>query len=645
MTDQRASEACKRPAARSVQTHMRHFRLAVIAVAPLLILGAQPKESCPLGPFDVHSPREQSKAAWHRLSAAAEMVAPSVTAATPATGRRRAVPAPAGPPFPVVNFIDSSLLAGMNAAGVKPTVISGDEEFLRRITLDLTGQIPDSAAVQSFLADNGPDKRTRKINELLASDPFVDRWTMWFGDLVENVQVADNSREYYQGRNAYYSWIRQSFKDGKPYDAMVREVLAGKGDSFALGTPDYVVRQLQPNGPIQDTYDNLAAHSAEKFLGMPVLCLSCHGGLGHLESVNQSLQKKTRYDFWAMAAFFSRTRAVRQAGDPANANVYKYDVQDLTTGAYSLNTTSGNKSARLVVQGMPSPVMPAYMFTGEQPRAGEPWREAYGRMLTADRQFARATVNYLWKEMFGIGMVEPVSSFDLLRIDPAKLPAGQTLQLSNPQLLEDLASSFIAGGYDVRGLLRTIASSSVYQLSSKYTPGPWNEAWAPLYVRHYPHRMQAEVLLDAIARATSVPVTFTVAGIGTVNRAMLLPDTTESANNTYGRFMTQFGRGNRDTEERSSDTSIVQSLSLMNDRTIVTSRVAKATAGSTVAKVLASTTDPSSVADQIYLATLSRRPSDAEKLQAVAYLRSGTLQQKTEDLQWALLNSLEFLFD
>ncbi|HMC22532.1 MAG TPA: DUF1553 domain-containing protein, partial [Thermoanaerobaculia bacterium] len=122
-------------------------------------------------------------------------------------------------------------------------------------------------------------------------------------------------------------------------------------------------------------------------------------------------------------------------------------------------------------------------------------------------------------------------------------------------------------------------------------------------------------------------------------------DTTEAGRNNYGRFLDEFGRGDRDDTARTSDTSIAQSLSLMNDPQVVVNRIHRNTANSTVAKVLASTTDPASIADQIYMATLSRHPSATEKQQAIAYLGGGNLGQRTEDLQWVLLNSLEFLFD
>ncbi len=497
----------------------------------------------------------------------------------------------------------------------------------------------------AFVNDSTTAKRSRKVDELLASDAFVDRWTMWFGDLVQNVQVSSATREFPQGRNAYYTFIHDSIKANKPYDQLVRELISGKGDSFANGASNFWVRQIQNNGPIQDTYDNLAAETGDKFLGMPFLCLSCHNGLGHLDSINVYLKTKNRSDFWGNSAFFARTRATRSLNDPNVPNVYKFDVEDNGIGAYQLNTNSGNKTPRTPLNGQ-STVSPVFMLTTETPRQGETYRDGYGRVLTANPQFARAAVNYLWKEMFGLGIVEPTNAFDLSRLDPNNLPPGWTLLPTNAQLLNDLTSEFTKDGYNLRTILKIMATSSAYQLATAYTPGSWNEAWTTYFPRHLTHRLMAEEMLDAITKATSVPVTFTVSGgFGQVTQAMKLPDTLESRNNNYGRFLDEFGRGDRDTTARTNDTSIAQALSLMNDNAVVVSRVHRATAGSSVAKLLASSNDPGTIATQLYLNTLSRRPTTAEWTQAVNYLESGTLAQKTEDLQWVLLNSLEFAFD
>ena len=611
--------------------------IALAVVAPTLLLGAE-KETCPFGPFDLRSPREQQVSLYHQLSVTAEAVAPS--------GRHRAVGPPAGGiSYPAsINYIDDEIFGKMRTDGIRSSDLSSDDEFLRRVTIDLTGQIPDSATVTAFLADKSADKRAKTIDALLASDAFVDRWTMWFGDLVNNVQVSANSREFAQGRNAYYNYIHDSIKANKPYDQMVRELLGANGDSFASGPPNFWVRQIQPNGPIQDTYDNLAAESGRMFLGMPLQCISCHNGLGHLDQVNVYLKGHSRYDFWGSASFFSRGRATRVSQDPNNKNLVSWNLVDAATGSYQLNTTSGNKSARAPI-GTQNTVSPAFLMTGEAPRAGEPWREAYGRMLTANPQFALAAVNYLWKEMFGLGIVEPADNMDPTRYDPNNLPSGQTVQPNHPALLTRLGNDFTTSKYDLRAILRTMAMSNTYQLSTKYTATTWNESWTPYYARHIPRRLMAESLMDAIAKATNVPVTYTITSGGTTTSAMKLPDTLEVRNNVYGRFMDEFGRGNRDDEARSNDTSIAQSLSLMNDGTVVVNRTHRSTANSTVAKTLASTTDPNTITDQLYLTTLSRYPTATEKAQAVAYLKSGTLANKTEDLQWVLLNSLEFLFD
>src|SRR5579859_1579321 len=200
---------------------MQYRLTAVLLVIPAL-LSADSKQSCPFGPFDLRSPREQQTAVFHQLSLTTNAVATS--------SRRHTVAPPApvtAPVYPTaVNFIDTEIFGKMQRDGIAPAPMSTDEEFLRRVTLDLTGQIPDSATVQAFLADTSAGKRTKMIDQLLASDAFVDRWTMWFGDLVQNVQISGNSREYPQGRNAYYSFIHDSIKNGKPYDQMVREILS-----------------------------------------------------------------------------------------------------------------------------------------------------------------------------------------------------------------------------------------------------------------------------------------------------------------------------------------------------------------------------------------------------------------------------------
>jgi hypothetical protein len=623
--------AFRRPAAASVV-------LLVVMAGSVRAAGDDPRADCTFDPHLLRSARE----IWHEASARAERVVPAAQTTAGSSSRHRAVAPPVPPPFTARNFVDSEIFGKMARDNVRWTSRSTDEEFLRRVTLDVTGAIPDSDTVKTFLADPSPTKRDAMIDKLIASDAFADRWTMWLGDLVQNVAFAQNANEFPNGRNPYYRFLHDSMAAGKPYDQIVRELIAGTGDSFVKGESVYWVRQMQGNGPIQDTYDNLSAATGQQFLGMPLVCLSCHSGLGHLELVNSGLSKRTRTEFWKNAAFFARTSTT---GLGAGSDGAEYLVSDNTTGEYRLNTAQGNKTPRTPATGQASTVDPGFFLTGEGPQSGETRRQAYGRLLTAHPQFARATVNYVWKAIFGIGIVEPADSFDLLRQDPATLPAGATLQPTHPQLLTQLASSFVASGYDLRALVRTIVQSNAYQLSSRYTPGTWNEAWTPYYARHYPRRMMAEEILDAIFKATNVgPGTSLSVSNATppnVPRAMMLPDPTEGG--AFRNFLNSFERGNRDDELRTGDGSIVQGLSLMND-TNVTNRI-KSTASGSTTQTLVKTNDPQKIVDGFYLAALSRYPTDAERALAVAYLKSGDLAKKSEDLIFALFNKVEFLFN
>jgi hypothetical protein len=559
---------------------------------------------------------------------------------------------PGSSPAPARRYqgaIDVEIFGKMAADGVRPTVRSSDPEFLRRVTLDLVGQIPDAAMLAAFVADQHPDKRARLVDNLLRSDAFNDRWTMWLGDLLENVKTtAANGIEQPLGRNALYAYLRASLAQAKPYDQLARELIAGSGDSFAAGPPNHWVRNMATMGVIQDTWDSEAAASGEKFLGMQINCTGCHRGLGHTDAVNLYLTTKTRMDFWKNAAFFAQTMATGTTDMDSGRR--KYVLADNTTGSYLLNTTSGNRPARQPDPGQPKTVAPAFYLTGETPQPGKPLRAEYGRMLTAHPQFARAAVNYLFKEMFGIGIVEPVDGFDLLRLDPNALPPGQTVQPSHPALLAQLASQFVSSGYDLRSILRTMANSEAYQLSARYTPGPWSETWTRYFARRVTRRMTSEQLLDAIFTASGVMPTnvdndmLTVTPASTpAARAMALPDTTEGAGR-YATFLNTFMRGNRDTNPRSYDTSSLQALALMNDANTILPRVLQATPTSLVARTLKAATKPEDVVDALFVGTLSRPPTAAEKASAVAYLRSGTLGPKAENLQWALFNMLEFAF-
>ncbi len=553
-----------------------------------------------------------------------------------------------------VNYIDEEIFGAMSRAGIKAAPRSSDAEFLRRATLDLTGRIPDAATVQAFLADTAADKRDRMIDQLLASDAFVDRWALFYGDLFRSTAFADSGALFPAGRNAFHAYFQDAIRSRKPYDVMVRELLSTSGITTAQAATNFTVRNLQNNGPPQDTYDNLAATTGSVLLGVNIFCTSCHSGAGHTDSINLWLSTVKRADFWGMSAFFARATVRRTGTTPAD---YYFTVGENNRGDYQLGTTTGNKSSRDVsLAGGASFVTPKYLFGGT-PANGESYRSAIARLVTQDPQFARATANYLWKELFGVGIVEPANDFDLLRQDPASPPpAPWTIQPTHPNLIKRLGQDFAASGYDLRSLLKTMARSSAYQLSSSYA-GTWSETSTPYFARHFVRRLRSEEVLDAISKATQVPASLRVSGYtNPIAWAGQLPDVLEPqgrvanatpANRNLRVFLDAFTRGDRDSEARSSQTSISQALTMMNDVT-VTARIKASTAGSTVSKFTPSTS-PTDIVNALYLNTLSRYPSPTELATAVALFTSPapgqTRTQIAEDLQFALLNKIDFLFN
>jgi hypothetical protein len=247
----------------------------------------------------------------------------------------------------------------------------------------------------------------------------------------------------------------------------------------------YIVGGLTTGGPIQDTYDALAAVTARDFLGISHMdCILCHDGKGHLDSLSVWGATAKRAAGWGLAAFFSKTVLTRPRrlpaapeGQPPLRPRY-WIIADNTRGAYRLNTTTGNRPARQPANDAAAVVVdPVYAFSAGKPSAGEPYTQALGRLLTADKQFARATVNYVWREFFGRGIVEPADQFDLARLDPASPPPDPwTIQPSHPELLEFLSGEFIEHGFDLKWLMSAIANSEAYQLSSRYG-GVWNPTY------------------------------------------------------------------------------------------------------------------------------------------------------------------------
>jgi hypothetical protein len=552
--------------------------------------------------------------------------------------------------IPRKNFIDNILFDRMARENVMSAQICTDEEFIRRAYLDITGRIPAADDVTNFLKDTSANKRDTLVDRLIGSPEYVDKWTMFFSDLFKVTARATNVQRYSGGRDAFYNYIKNSISANKSYAQIATEMISANGDNFVSGEVNWVVGGIIPMGPQQDTMDGSAVNASSMFLGIQsVDCLLCHSGAGHLDAVNLWGSQRTRDEAWGMSAFFARTNRQRQALSQ-QPNYAKFIVSERAVGEYQLNTDSGNRTTREPYDGKTT-VAPRYIINGGGVNANENRRQALARMITADKQFARAAVNYIWEKIMVEALVSPSNAFDPARLDPtAQLPAGWALQPANAELLESLASDFIKNNYNLQKLISTIAKSSAYQLSSQY-PGPWNLSMIPYYARKYARRMDAEEIHDAILKASGIGVTYQMRDTlnqptFTVNWAMQLPDTTEPRTNNIGlSFLNSFIRGDRDVKPRSFEPSILQALNLMNNQFVMT-RIHQANAGSRVSQLLAnSSLTPEQIVTQLYLSTLSRNPVQAEMDALTPLFTSMGRRQAAETVQWALINKMDFIFN
>ena len=561
--------------------------------------------------------------------------------------------------IPHRNFIDDEIFNKLTQAKVAPARLSTDEEFYRRISFDLTGRIPTSAQIRSFVADTDTAKRDNAIDAMLASPAFNDKWTMWLGDLVQNnqSQVTAVFNRNFQGRNAYYKYLYFAIAGGKSLRDIAFESVDTTGNNYDdnSGAANFILGGSVTGGPAQDTHDGMLVRSATAFLGMGNYdCLLCHNGRGHLDQINLWGSQTTRQQAEGMAAFFSRTQLTRYPapnpppGQTSSDPYYQSTiVEDLaSTRLYDLNTNYGNRPNRVPFTLTVKSLTPSYHFTGATPSDGG-WRAAFAENMVDDPMFSRNMANRLWKAMFNLGLVDPVDQLDPARLDPNKPPPDPwAFQATHPVLLEKLAKAMADGGWDLRAYLRLLAQSSAYQLSSRYD-GDWTVESVPYFARHYPRRLEGEEIHDAIQQATGVLNKYSVQGWGdTVQWAMQLPDPQEPrSNGGVANFMNAFLRGNRDTTQRVQASSILQQLNLMNDNFVVSrTRLAASPALTTIAKI----SDNNALLDELFLTFISRKPTDWERSHALMYLQQATTATArntvVEDLSWSLVNKLDFLF-
>jgi hypothetical protein len=536
----------------------------------------------------------------------------------------------AAPTQPVVrrNLIDHHIFGKMEADKIPHAALADDAEFLRRVSLDLAGRLPDVEQSEAFLASKAADKRAKLIDTLIASPAFLAKWTYWFSDLAQ----VNSNRLGTDGRNLFYQYIHDFLHIDRDYSEVVGEMLTARAASnYYVGPASYLVRWVVIGNTCEDevhedTSDEIAIWTAKHFLGVNLQCVSCHDGRNHLEKINTYLSQRKRSDLWRQAAFFGKTRILRRTEIATTRD--EYSIDDKGPGY----DASGRSVVRIprASKGM---VEPEFFLTGEKPQAGKPLREEFARMVTSHPQFARATVNMFWAEMMGAGIVDPVDEFDFQRPD----------QASHPELLDALASDFRDNGHSIRRLFRLIANSSAYQLSSKF-PGEWKDTYARYYARKFVRRLTSEEIHDSIVKATGL-----YHDIPVPNRGMTVKFATEARSPEDFRrlrdvnfFLESFGQPNRDYSQRTNEGAITQAVLLMNSP-FVKDKV-RAAPGSYVSGLLDANLGDAETVRRLFLRFLVREPGEAESAMGRKLLAANR-RQGAEDLQWLLVNKLEFVFN
>ena len=542
------------------------------------------------------------------------------------------------------NFIDQRLFAKMAADNVKPAPASSDAEFLRRVTLDLTGRIPTPEAAEAFLTGTDPDKRSKLIDTLLNSDAYSDQLTLFF---LNKFRVSRNHESIsVPARNTFYEFVRSFVQNDRPYDQFVRELLSANGEVDTQPGTQFFARWMDVNGPIQDSWDDITDKITTTFLGFKTECVSCHNGRAHLEKINLWLTRRTREQFWQTSAFLSRMYYIRWSDDVIGFRP-RIVLIDRDYGSYSGSVNPSNPGNRPARTG--AVVEPEFILNRAKP-TGDNWRQDLGRIITEDKQFARATANHLWANFFGHGIVDPPEAWDFMRTDgKTPPPEGWPSQNAHPDLLDDLADFFIRNNFQLKPLIRQIVSSDAYQLSSRYE-GEWQPPYIRYFAKFEARRLSAEQLYDALTVATRTEQPMIVAGMArALTYANQLPDAAEpSTDFRVTEFLNQAGRGNYVLIDRTEEPTILGLLFSMNDAQVVNRTMGSSTAAissrNQVLRIDAMPVTDEEAIRKMYLATLTRFPSEMETAAVLRY-RSGARAQWLSDLQWALLNKLDFTFN
>ena len=499
--------------------------------------------------------------------------------------------------------VDELVLAKLSKIGAVPSNVCTDEEFLRRVSLDIAGTLPSSAEVRAFLSDSSNDKRSRKVEELLATPAYAARWTTMLCDITGNNDTQLNNITAARGKASqeWYDWIYKRVADNVPYDQLMEGIILAVSRKPGESYYDYCVRtsKLYGKSPTEsfsdqsgltyfwgrqnfDQPEERAIGFAYAFMGIRIQCAQCH---------KHPFDEWTQDDFTQFQAFFDRVRFGRTA-PTSSAETRAQDQEDLKKvladiGMEGKKTGADRRKLEdmaregAIVPASDLGILPGNRTVDKKGKkegkqvAGKGTKVA--RLLKSEelinvgaiddprkplmewlrqpenKLFARAFVNRVWAQYFQRGIVEPTDDLSL-----ANPP-------SNEPLLEYLADGFVANGYDMKWLHRTIVSSDTYQRS--WRPNETNRLDERNFSRAVPRRLPAEVAVDAVKTATAGSSLNVAMKEQLEGRMVIYPGT--GNRNTGGVYaLNVFGRSLRENNcdcERSMEPSLLQTLYLRND--------------------------------------------------------------------------------
>lgn len=491
------------------------------------------------------------------------------------------------------NYVDRFVAAKWRQLGLKPSPPADDTTFLRRVTIDLCGRLPKSEEVRSYLADTNSDKRDALVDRLLASPDYAAYFALKWSSILRNSRLAGADEAAY----AFHQWIKDMIAQNRPYDELVRGVVAAAGEWQEAPAINWFwqMRDDQLHQPTADT--------AQVFLGIRLQCARCH---------HHPYERWGQDDYYGLAGFFTRLGRKSFGQPPPYFSASRVTLGDMNplTGRSPEPKYPDGPMAELTPEQDPRHALVDWMARDENPF------------------FARTFVNRMWGHFFGRGIVEPVD--DMRETNPP----------SNPELLDALAADFRAHKLDMRHIVRTLATSNAYALDSAPTAANKNDSQN--FARFYGRRLIAEVLLDAVDQACGSRTRFDRAS--SEARAIDLP---HEGFGSY--FLDTFDRPKRVSGcecERSSGATLGQVLLLSNSSEIEN----KLASGDGLVDRSVKAKGPiAETIDELYLSALGRFPNASERTKMTAFAEQSPdgqeRRQALEDVLWTLLNSKEFLFN